>query len=674
MGLLRRLLQLLLLTAVAVFAAVPVQVGPNTCVYSPGLPGSGSFTCVFPNPVSHDNILVVSVGSRFGTSTGVTSIVDDRGTSYALGASTNGTYTFEWMYVGKPPTDGANTVTVTIQGTYYFGWITMAEYKKTDLTNTVTDTKVLSGTASPGVQPSCGAFTPSQTNVQVIAGIFHNDTSATPLTPSSPMVARVSGASATLRQALLEDYFMATPASITPGGTDVVAQNHFSCAAIALASAGTPSPTLTSITPGTGVQGASVPVTLTGTALTGATAISAGSGITVSSIAVVNATTVTASFGIDGGATPGVRDVVITTPAGTSGAVVFTVTAAAARKRIIQSSTVVGGEGVFSEAPQDWSLVWFSDSHPSPTTGEPEAGNTNYAISKEVTWNTKGYFFTGDVNTGGSPVGGDHLWFYNHGWSNILARNKPTIASIGNHDCLGEDCGARSTVAFDTHIGYSKVSAAAYGPVAQFTGVGNDLGHYPDAGGTLANYAIRFAVNGHKFLVIAFELFPRDGAMDWASNLAALYPDHKIIYLDHAYLLDGNIGGTPGRPCRAALDAYCAGNGGAYNQFTSPANGGVYSDGQFLYDHLIKLQANGFLTLGGHFIGRTPHYSQFISTGTNGNPLVGLMYNYQEMGAAGNNMVARLSFHESTAKFDFIIMDSTTDTVVASLLGMTWPQ
>jgi hypothetical protein len=90
-----------------------------------------------------------------------------------------------------------------------------------------------------------------------------------------------------------------------------------------------PVPTLTSIAPNTGTRGTAVPVTLTGTGLTGATAVTVnGGGVTVSGITVVNSTTVTATFTITGGANPSTRNVTITTPGGTSTAApLFTVTA-----------------------------------------------------------------------------------------------------------------------------------------------------------------------------------------------------------------------------------------------------------------------------------------------------------------------------------------------------------
>ena len=86
--------------------------------------------------------------------------------------------------------------------------------------------------------------------------------------------------------------------------------------------------TLTSIAPNTGAEGTSVPVTLAGTNLTGATSVAvSGGGVTVSNFVAVNSTTVTATFTITAGAALTARNVTVTTPIGTTAAVTFTVVA-----------------------------------------------------------------------------------------------------------------------------------------------------------------------------------------------------------------------------------------------------------------------------------------------------------------------------------------------------------
>ena len=89
----------------------------------------------------------------------------------------------------------------------------------------------------------------------------------------------------------------------------------------------TPAPTLASISPTSGLRGNSVTVTLTGTDLTGATAVNvSGSLVTVSGISVNGGgNRLTATFAISSTAVPGARTVSVTTPGGTSNTVTFTV-------------------------------------------------------------------------------------------------------------------------------------------------------------------------------------------------------------------------------------------------------------------------------------------------------------------------------------------------------------
>jgi uncharacterized protein YjbI with pentapeptide repeats len=84
-----------------------------------------------------------------------------------------------------------------------------------------------------------------------------------------------------------------------------------------------PAPTLTSIAPNSGLRGASVPVTISGTNLTGAT-LSTGANITATGV-TVSANSITATFALSATAS-GPQNITVTTAGGTSSAVVFTIT------------------------------------------------------------------------------------------------------------------------------------------------------------------------------------------------------------------------------------------------------------------------------------------------------------------------------------------------------------
>jgi len=77
-------------------------------------------------------------------------------------------------------------------------------------------------------------------------------------------------------------------------------------------------PTITSVSPSSGIQGQTLSVTINGTYFTGTTSVGFGSGITVNSFTVDSSTQITASVSISGSATTGARDVSVITPGGTA--------------------------------------------------------------------------------------------------------------------------------------------------------------------------------------------------------------------------------------------------------------------------------------------------------------------------------------------------------------------
>src|SRR4029077_13279490 len=106
-------------------------------------------------------------------------------------------------------------------------------------------------------------------------------------------------------------------------------------------------PTLTSISPNSGVQGQRVAVTLTGTNFVAGAAIGvSGAGITVSNTTVASATQITATFTIAANAATGAQNITVTTSGGTSGAQPFTVNLAPPTLTSISPNSGVQGQGV----------------------------------------------------------------------------------------------------------------------------------------------------------------------------------------------------------------------------------------------------------------------------------------------------------------------------------------
>ena len=110
---------------------------------------------------------------------------------------------------------------------------------------------------------------------------------------------------------------------------------------------GTARPTLTSITPSSGIQGTSVPVTLTGTNFaTGSTISLSGTGVTVSNTTVVSSTSMTATFTIAANAPTGAQNVTVTSRSQISGSQAFTVNSGAATLTSVSPSSGTQGQTV----------------------------------------------------------------------------------------------------------------------------------------------------------------------------------------------------------------------------------------------------------------------------------------------------------------------------------------
>lgn len=108
-------------------------------------------------------------------------------------------------------------------------------------------------------------------------------------------------------------------------------------------------PTLSAITPASGVQGTNIPVTIQGTHfLPGSTVNVSNPGIAVSGVTVVSPTQITATFAIAAGTTPGALNVTVTTSAGTSNAATFTVTAPLPTITNLSPSVVTTGGAAFT--------------------------------------------------------------------------------------------------------------------------------------------------------------------------------------------------------------------------------------------------------------------------------------------------------------------------------------
>lgn len=197
----------------------------------------------------------------------------------------------------------------------------------------------------------------------------------------------------------------------------------------------------------------------------------------------------------------------------------------------------------------------------------------------------------------------------------LLEQNAmPWTGAIGNHDtgavCPGGSAcpGANTSIAVRNTTTYN-----SYFPVSRFA---DQRGQYE--AGKVDNSYVTFQAEGLNWMVLNLELWPRQGAIDWAKKVLDANPGYNVIVNTHAYLEgDGSI------------STYAGGYGA-----TSP---------KWLFDTLIKTHANVKVVLSGH---------------------VGLGAQRTDFNNAGAEVVSYLQcFHSSTNPTRLLEIDTVNGTI-----------
>jgi hypothetical protein len=199
-----------------------------------------------------------------------------------------------------------------------------------------------------------------------------------------------------------------------------------------------------------------------------------------------------------------------------------------------------------------------------------------------------------------------------------LEASMPWAGAVGNHDtaavCVGGSAcpGADTTRTVRDTTAYNRAF-----PPARFADLRGTF-----EPGKVDNSYRTFSAGGAEWLVLALELWPRPGAVDWARSVVEGHPRHNVIVVTHDYLQgDGSIGGT---------------NGG-YGS-TSP---------RYLFDNLIRVYPNIRLVLSGH---------------------VGIASVRTDVGVNGNKVLSLLqTFHSTTNPVRILEIDTAAGTATSTV-------
>lgn len=168
----------------------------------------------------------------------------------------------------------------------------------------------------------------------------------------------------------------------------------------------------------------------------------------------------------------------------------------------------------------------------------------------------------------------------------------PYSLTIGNHDTAAVCAGGSACPGADAKVTVRDTTAFNN---AFTESMFPDLkGEYES--GKIDNSFSTFTAAGQNWMMVNLELWPRQGAIDWAKSVVASHADYNVIVTTHSYLeADGSI-------------SQSAGGYGA----TSP---------QHLFDTLIKVYPNIKIVLSGHVGGAASR----VDTGTKGNKILSLL-------------------------------------------------
>jgi hypothetical protein len=219
----------------------------------------------------------------------------------------------------------------------------------------------------------------------------------------------------------------------------------------------------------------------------------------------------------------------------------------------------------------------------------------------------------------------------------LLDGKVPYVLAVGNHD-LGSnstDAGVilRSTL-INNYFLYDDVSRA------------------PTFGGAFENGHVEntyhlLAGGGRTWLVISLEFSPRDAVVAWADQVLTAHANLPAILLTHAYLYsDGQRYDNVGRACNFGKIPVCTILDPSRNdtQCWNPiCYMGEGSDGEMLWNSLVKVHSNLLFVFSGHVCNPAPFdAARLSSTRSDGTICHQLMADYQADGKTGGDGYFRL--------------------------------
>lgn len=218
-------------------------------------------------------------------------------------------------------------------------------------------------------------------------------------------------------------------------------------------------------------------------------------------------------------------------------------------------------------------------------------------------------------------------WDFARAAMGLLDDQVPYIIAPGNHD-YGRTYEERNSRSRTTHLD-------TYFPQDLFLSMPTFGGFYED-GARIDNSYQTFEHAGQRWLVLALEFGPRLSVLTWANAVLDEHPDHLAIVVTHAYLY----------PDGTRYDYERLGDAQKFNPKSYPLDDQGSTDGQDLWDTVIRRHANVVAVLCGHALEDGLGYTVSYGLGE----VHEILSNYQMNKDGGGGYLRLMQFDTATSR------------------------
>jgi hypothetical protein len=138
--------------------------------------------------------------------------------------------------------------------------------------------------------------------------------------------------------------------------------------------------------------------------------------------------------------------------------------------------------------------------------------------------------------------------------------------------------------------------------------------------------------------VLMLEWSPRQSTVEWANDVLARFPDHRVVVATHAYLYDDGTRYDFARRQREQRWSPFEYGTALGNEAADPSY-----DGEMLWNALVRRHPGVFLVVSGHVLGQGAGH--LTSRGDAGNAVHQILVNYQMLDEGGLGYLRMIEIH-----------------------------